>query len=145
MSRKRSSLVVGLALAVVGALAACGDSSPAGGNGNGGGTPPPPPPPPPPAADVTIVVDNLAFIDPDGNTNAEFNLTIDLGESIRFDNDDSVGHTVTSSDEPAGGTPFDENLPVGASVVIQPDAQGVWTFFCEVHPNVMVDATITVN
>lgn len=131
-----------LALALTLPLLGCGSDSPT----NGGAPPPPPPPPPPgPDADVTIVVDDIAFIDPDGNRNQDFQLTIDLGDRVEFDNQDGVDHTVTSSDEPDGGTPFDQDLSVGTSTVIEPDARGVWTFFCELHPGIMLDATITVN
>lgn len=140
MRPRHISFATGIALA----LAACGGSdSPT------GGTPPPapapPPPAPPPAADVTIVVDNIAFIDPDGNENQDFVLTIDLGDTVAFENQDDVDHTVTSSDEPGGGAPFDEPLDVGETAVIEPDAVGTWTFFCELHPGIMLDATIIVN
>lgn len=137
MKPRLATFAIGTALMIAG----CGGDSPT----NGGTPPPPPPPPPGPTPDVTIVVDEIAFIDPDGTRNQDFSLTIDLGDRVEFDNQDVVAHTVTSSDEPAGGTPFDEPLGVGESAVIEPDARGTWTFFCEIHPGIMFDATIIVN
>ena len=106
---------------------------PGDGNGNGG------------SADVTVRVDNLAFIDPDGNENEESVVRIAVGETVEWVNQDDVAHTVTSSEEPEGGASFDRDLPVDATVAITFDTAGTWVYFCEVHPGIMREAQIIVE
>jgi plastocyanin len=57
---------------------------------------------------------------------------------------DAVQHTATSTTEPAGGAAFVSGLMAnGARFPFTPQVQGTWVYFCEVHPGIMVDATIT--
>lgn len=135
-----------LALLMAFALFACGGGDDGGptttpgpgpngdGNGNGGTS-----------ADVTVRVDNLAFIDPDGNENQDAVVRISVGQTVGWENQDDVDHTVTSTEEPEGGSSFDEPLPVGASRTITFDTAGEWVYFCEVHPGIMVDARVIVE
>lgn len=142
--RTRASSSVALLMAF--ALFACGGGDdnggdvpgpgPGPGNGNGnGGT----------SADVTVRVDNLAFIDPDGNENENSVVRISVGETVEWVNQDDVGHTVTSSEVPEGGASFDRNLPVDATVTITFESAGEWVYFCEIHPGIMVEARVIVE
>lgn len=107
-----------------------------------------------PDADVTIVVDNVAFIDREGRQNEDATVTIQVGQTVGWRNDDQVAHTVTSGEGvqgqdgdglPAGATAFDESLSIGQSVAITFDVAGTYTYFCRVHPNIMINATVIVE
>ena len=93
---------------------------------------------PPRVTTVTIEMLNNAFVAKD--------ITISLGSSIRWINQDVVQHTATSSNVPSGGaainSPF---LSQGQSFTFTPKVIGTWTYFCQVHPITMVGATITVE
>ncbi len=97
---------------------------------------------------VTVEMENTAFVAPNGTDD----LTILLGDTVRFINRDAVQHTATSGTGgstgggvPSAGTAFDTAfLNQGQSESVVPDAQGTWTYFCRVHPGIMVDATIEV-
>lgn len=91
---------------------------------------------------VTVIMDNIAFNAPGGGDD----IAIMLGDTVRWVNDEVVQHTATSTQTPAGGTPFDSGfLSEGDDFEVVPDARGVWVYFCEVHPVDMADARITVN
>lgn len=156
MKRSWSGAVLAVTVAV---LAACGGESPT------NGTPPPPAPPPPapppappppsiPGADVVVTVDNVAFIDPDGNQNQNSTVTISVGQTVGWSNEDNVAHTVTSGEGiggndgdglPEGADAFDMQLGIGEEVTITFDVAGTYTYFCGVHPSQMFDATIIVE
>jgi len=101
--------------------------------------------------DVTTLVVEIrdnAFVDNQGRTNTNFEVTIRQGDTIEwmYVDDGSTIHTVTSSDEPDGGASFDSgNMTPGESFQFTPGTTGTWTFFCQIHPNIMLDATFTVN
>ncbi len=83
---------------------------------------------------------NIAFVGPDGG-NA---VTVPVGTTVTWVNRDDVQHTATSSDVPAGGQSFETRLlGNGESESFTPMVEGTWTYFCEVHPGIMVGATIT--
>ena len=149
-------LGLGLASAFV-MLAACGgdggtgpyDGEPGDGNGpgddNGSGS-----------VAATITMDNTAYIDPTGGQNTSARVTIQVGEAVRWVNEDNVSHTVDSG-EGTGGTDGD-GIPDGASSGINSpsigpggdyeftfDTPGTWTYYCEIHPGVMYDATVIVE
>lgn len=91
---------------------------------------------------LVIRMQNTAFVGPNGTDD----VTIPLGGTIEWQNQDAVQHTATSSAEPTGGNPFASGfLSNGDSFGFTPSVEGTWTYFCEVHPTIMVGATITVT
>lgn len=72
-------------------------------------------------------------------------VTILLGDTVRWLNRDGVNHTATSSSTPPGGSTFDSPLlSLNDTFDFVPNVR-TWTYFCRVHPDIMRDATITVN
>lgn len=129
-----------LAIGATIALGACGSDSPAptgdggdggdGGGGDGGGE----------ATAVEIRMQNTAFVAPAGGDD----VTVTVGTTIEWVNLDAVQHTATSSAVPAGGAAFDSGLMGnGDRFQFTPQVEGTWVYFCEVHPGIMVGATIT--
>lgn len=91
---------------------------------------------------LVIRMQNTAFVGPNGTDD----VTVPLGATIEWQNRDAVQHTATSTDVPAGGSSFDTGLlSNGGSDSFTPSVEGTWTYLCEVHPTIMVDATITVT
>jgi plastocyanin len=85
---------------------------------------------------------NEAFVAPGGGDD----VTISLGQSVRWVNLDPVTHTATSSSEPAGGTAFNSgNLGKGGEFTFTPNVTGTWIYFCQFHPGTMVGARIIVQ
>lgn len=92
----------------------------------------------------TLVIDmvNIAFVGPDGTDD----VTIPLGATVEWENFDQEQHTATSTNEPTDGAAFDsELLGNGDTFSFTPGVEGTWTYFCQVHPTLMLDATITVT
>ncbi len=85
---------------------------------------------------------NIAYVAPDGSDD----VTIPLGDSVEWVNlDQGIQHTATSNEEPAGGNAFDIGLlNTNDTFVFTPNVMGTWVYHCEVHPNDMTGATITV-
>lgn len=131
---RRSVFSLGLSLVVAAAVLSCGDDEPTVNNNQ----------PPPPSSNVTVVsMVNIAFVGPGGTDD----ITISLGDTVRWVNNEVSGilHTATSTDVPAGGAAFDSgNLGPGDDFEFVPNVAGTWTYLCEIHPAVMVGATITV-
>lgn len=91
---------------------------------------------------LVIRMENTAFVGPNGTDD----VTVPLGAEIEWQNRDAVQHTATSTDVPPGGSSFDtELLNNGGSDSFTPSVEGTWTYLCEVHPTIMVGATITVT
>lgn len=91
---------------------------------------------------VTVTMQNTAFNAPGGGDD----VTILLGDAVRWVNADAVSHTATSNQEPAGGSTFDSGLlNQNGEFEFVPDVRGVWEYFCEVHPVLMAGARITVE
>lgn len=93
------------------------------------------------------IIDN-AFVDAEGRQNADFQANVEVGDTVRFTyvEDGTVTHTVTSSDNPDAGSSFDSGeLQPGDTFEVVPGVEGTWTFFCEIHPGTMTDATIVVT
>lgn len=102
------------------------------------------------------IIDN-AFVDPEGNQNANASITIDLGQTVRwtYDSDGSASHTVDSGEGTGGDS--GSGLPEGGTAIssptlfpgdvfeFTPDAAGTWTYYCEIHPGIMYEAKIIVN
>ncbi len=153
MRKWLSGAVIGATVAV---FAACGGDGTGPVNGQPPPAPPPPPPPPAsvPGADVTIDMQGIAFIDPDGNRNGNATVTIQVGQTVGWVNNDAEPHTVTSGEGingqdgdglPAGAAAFDEDVAIGESITITFDVAGTYTYFCEIHPTDMFNATIIVE
>lgn len=106
---------------------------------------------------VDITIDDNVFIDPDGNENTNASVTIDLGTTVRWTyvSSGSAIHTVTwgegvGGDDgdgvPEGGTAENSGeITPGGIFEFTPDAPGTWTYYCEIHPGIMYEATIVVN
>ena len=93
---------------------------------------------------VTVLVNmqGIAFVAPGGGDD----VTIMLGDTIRWENQDGVQHTATSTSMPSGGSAFDSGfLSSGQSFTFVPNTRGEWVYFCEVHPTIMTGARITVQ
>ena len=91
---------------------------------------------------VTVNMQGIAFVAPGGGDD----VTIMLGDTVRWVNLDAVNHTSTSTDVPTGGDSFDSGqFGNGGEFSFVANARGVWTYFCEVHPTIMRDALITVQ
>ena len=126
-----------LALSVAALIAGCsGSTDPAGGGGGGGGVGGG-------GGSGTVVVNmqNTAFVGPVGTDD----ITINLGDTVRWVNLDGVSHTATSTNVPAGGNSFASGtLGTNDTFDFVPNTVGTWTYMCEVHPGTMFGATITV-
>ena len=91
---------------------------------------------------VTVNMQGIAFVAPGGGDD----ITIMLGDTVVWVNQDAVQHTATSNSVPGGGMSFDSGLlSQGQSFTFVPNARGEWVYFCEVHPGIMLDARITVE
>lgn len=94
---------------------------------------------------LVIRMQNTAFVGPNGTDD----VTVPLGATIEWQNQDAVQHSARSTspdDVPPGGTEIQSGLlNNGGSFSFTPSVEGTWTYFCEVHPTIMVDATITVT
>jgi len=89
---------------------------------------------------VEIRMQNTAFVAPGGGKA----VTVAVGTTIEWLNMDAVQHTATSTSVPPGGVAFDSGLMGnGARYRFIPQVTGTWVYRCEVHPGVMLDATIT--
>ncbi len=91
---------------------------------------------------LVIEMRNIAFEYPDGGINS--GATVAVGDTIEWVNGDAVQHTATSNVAPAGGAAFDSGLMGnGDTFRFVPVVAGTWEYFCEVHPGIMLGATIT--
>ena len=134
--RRATSIVLAFGAAIT--LSACSSdsTSPAddggGGNGGGGGGNG--------GTVVEIRMQNTAFVGPGGGDA----VTVAVGTPVEWVNLDAIQHTATSTDVPSSGAAFDSGL-MGNSDRFRftPQIVGTWTYLCEVHPGIMVGATIT--
>lgn len=105
---------------------------------------------------VELTVGDDFFEDLQGRQNEEAFVRIRLGDTVRWTYDGGNGHTVTSG-EGSGGDDGD-GVPAGASSSMNgslpqdggtfqftPDAEGTWTYFCEIHPSIMINSVIEVE
>jgi plastocyanin len=105
---------MGVAALVV-ALAACGDddSTPAADTGSTGTG----------AVTTTVEIRDFAF--------APADLTVGVGSTVTWKNEDGATHTVTGDDDG-----FDSaDLPGGAEFSQTFDEAGTFTYHCEIHPS----------
>lgn len=91
---------------------------------------------------VDVLMQGIAFVAPGGGDD----VSIMLGDTVRWENLDAVQHTATSTSEPSGGVTFDSGLLNGGQgFSFVPNTRGEWEYFCEVHPAQMVGARIIVQ
>ncbi len=95
-----------------------------------------------PAVLVTVTMQGTAFNAPGGGDD----VTIQLGDTVRWMNLDPFNHTATSTSLPSGGSAFDSGL-LGTNQTFDfvPNVRGGWAYRCEEHPTIMFGATITVQ
>ena len=67
-------------------------------------------------------------------------LEISAGDTVRWDSESDLPHTVTST---SGPLEFDESLPPGGSVSITFDEPGTYEYRCTLHPS--MTGTIVVS
>ena len=91
--------------------------------------------------DAEISIDDGEFIDPeDGDDGETLETTIDVGEIVRWTNEDDVDHTVTSGlpEEEAEGELFDSGtLEPDDEYCLQFDEAGDYPYFSETDPDDM--------
>ena len=141
MMKTHIGLAPALGVALAAVFAGCGDQvgtepggDGGGGRGSGGGTMG--------SATVTIDMQNIAFVAPGGGDA----VTITLGDRVRWVNRDNVPHTATSTSVPTGGDSFASRVLNNGDVFeFVPNVVGEWIYLCEVHPNMMREARITVQ
>lgn len=94
------------------------------------------------AADtVTISIENFRFVTPNGTDT----ITVALGQTIRFVNQDAAPHTATSTDAPTAGE-FDSGMMSQGDVFYwKPGQTGSWTYRCDFHPSNMSGAVVRVG
>lgn len=105
-----------------------GGSAPGEGSGGGGSV-------------VPIRITSSGYFGPSGSSD----VTIDLGQTVEWVNEDGVTHALRSTDEPGDGTEFESgDIAPGGTYRFTPDAAGVWEYKCRYHGEER-DLKITVN
>ena len=130
----RTSISIGVLLAVSVALAACSSStaSPsaapsaaasaepsAAGGGSGGGS------------EAAVTIQNFAF--------APADLSVKVGTKVTWTNQDSAGHTVTFDT----GSDTSDTLGNGASYSQTFNTAGTFAYHCKIHPSMKTSVTVT--
>lgn len=119
---------------------------------------PPPPPPaptpeteeedkvqPPPGSVANFDMIDDAFVDEDGNMDAEAKATVKPGQMVSWTHNGKVIHRVEFSDVPSDARSRDsKDLRPGATWSFFPSAAGKYVFFCRYH-EYMMDSTIYVE
>jgi plastocyanin len=83
-------------------------------------------------ADYAIAIKNYAYSQP--------KLTIKVGETVKWTNEDSAPHTVTTTSGPAK---FDSgNLSKGQSFSYTFTKAGTYKYYCAVHPDMTAEITV---
>ena len=128
------------------AVAACGDSS---GPDTAQPGPPPPPPPPPgpvPGANVTVNIEDNAFVDPSGGRNGDAEVTIASGETVGWRHVGANPHTVTSTEVPSGAMAFDSGtIGYNGTFQVRLSVPGTYVYHCATHPSIMLGSRIIVT
>ncbi|MFF3455231.1 plastocyanin/azurin family copper-binding protein [Streptomyces sp. NPDC002730] len=87
------------------------------------------------AADHTIVIKNMAYAQP--------KLTVTVGQTVKWVNEDSAPHTVTVT---SGPEKFDSgNLEKGESWSFTFTKAGTYSYYCAVHPDMKAQITVVDN
>lgn len=119
----RRSFVLLVALTLVFVSACSGDeggetTTTAPADGNGGGVP------------SGITIDSFTF------TPGE--LTVSVGDTVTWTNEQGVGHTATAD----GGEWNSGTLPTGGEFSHTFDESGTFTYFCSIHPSMTGEITV---
>jgi plastocyanin len=88
--------------------------------------------PPVRAAEVAVDISDFAF--------QPGTVTIQVGDTVTWTNNDSVAHTATSTDDPAL---FDGGMAPGESFSFTFTEAGSFAYFCEIHPE--MEGTVVVE
>ena len=84
----------------------------------------------------TITLSGLAF--------SPTSLTVAVGTTVTFKNNDTVDHTVTNGKDgkPDANAAFDKSLPSGQSVDITFDKAGTFKVTCKIHSSMNMTVTV---
>ncbi|HZT13144.1 MAG TPA: cupredoxin family copper-binding protein [Candidatus Baltobacteraceae bacterium] len=90
------------------------------------------------AASATVLADTQSHV----VTISDFaykpeKLTVAVGDTVRFENKDDVGHTVTAKD----GSFDSQNIDTGKSWTYTFSTAGTYEYFCTVHPSMKGSVT----
>ena len=83
-----------------------------------------------PVSPADVTVDNFAF--------TPASITVAAGETVSWTNEQSVGHTVTSSDDV-----WDASLDGGGTFEFTFTASGTYPYFCAIHPSMTGTVEVT--
>ena len=86
------------------------------------------------AEGTTVTVQGIAFQDA--------SVTVPAGTPVTWDNQDTVGHTVTSGGPGDATGVFDESLPASGSVTITVDEPGTYAYSCQIHPSMTAELVV---
>lgn len=93
-----------------------------------------------------MTINDNNFVDPNGGMNANATVTIASGQAVRWTNNGTLVHTVTSTSVPAGATAFDSgDIGAGGTFDQTFTVAGTYTYRCESHPQEMLGATVVVT
>jgi plastocyanin len=83
----------------------------------------------------TVVISNFSFGD---------DITVPVGTTVTFQNDDDAEHSVTegTNGTPVDGAAFDDDVEGGASVEIVFDEAGTFDVTCRYHPTMQMTVTV---
>ncbi len=132
-SSRKMVIVAGIIIVLASALYSCG------GGGGGSMTTTPPPDstvqlvacPASGTTDVSIVSQVAPGFSPS-------NLTVPVNTMVKWTNNDTIQHTVTSTTVPANGA-FDSSLiNPGTSVCFKFTSAGTFNYHCSIHPATMI-------
>jgi plastocyanin len=90
----------------------------------------------------------LQFVLPDGSNNADVPLVINVGDTVRWTNTETLPHTVTSGtgeDDPEVGALFDRFLPAQGDFEYTFDTPGTYPYFCRIHDEMNMQGTVVVR
>ena len=90
------------------------------------------PPPSPPSGTGVIGMSGMYF--------SPSSVTVKVGQTVKWTNNDNLTHTVTSDD----GTTFSSgNVAAGASFSFTPNAAGSFSYHCNFHSGMTGTVTVT--
>ncbi len=99
-----------------------------------------------PGANVTVNIEDNAFVDPSGRRNGDAEVTIRSGETVGWRHIGANPHTVTSTSVPSGARAFDSGtFGNNETFTVTPSVAGTYVYHCATHPSIMVGARIIVS
>jgi len=132
-TNKALLLMLSLLLITAGVLGltSCSSSTPTTTHGNTQTSPPPGQTTGPDIKPAAVSIENMAF--------APANLTVAIGTTVTWTNNDSVAHTVTSDT----GIFDSKNMAKGSTFSYTFDEKGTFSYHCAIHPG--MKGTVTVQ